>query len=223
MTEVIIGSKIGNDVKILDFQKIWEDRMHDEVKESLESKGCKMLEIGWSYDFSEETLERINEAIELSERYDIYDITSAPFDVTIRDYIAVPRDYTVVLAEWMYGVSLKHLTSMKEQAKEHLKANDIGKVIKQGEFSNEDGEKGMFSLNENGFNSVCGDDWYRRATLDRINYFALHEDGALCINANFIDDMRYYVDSPEEWIEAFKKIFNAKGKKLTKMGYIVVE
>lgn len=226
MTEIIIGSEVEGKIKILDLRDIWTEkedvlRPVHEVSEFIEFKGCKMVEIGWHDEFSKETFDRLTEVSELSEKNDIYDIAHFTKE-DWKIYVAVPRDYIVILGKHMYKVSPKRLESSKELAVSYVKARDIGKVIKQGKFSNEDGKKGTFTLCENGFNAECGDEWYRRATVDRIGYFALHEDGAICINAHYSDE-RYFVDDPESWIEAIKKVFTAKGIKLTKMGYIVVK
>lgn len=125
MTEVIIGSEIESHINILDLRDVWKDRSVDEVREFIKFKGCKMLELDWYYNFSAETLERINEAIELAVKYDIYDI--ARLHLYLKDrwtvFIAVPRNFIVILEDGMVRISTKDLAREKKLAISYMERN----------------------------------------------------------------------------------------------------
>ncbi len=108
MSEIIIGGLIEGKIKILDLRDIWRQRRVIEVREFIEFKGCKMVEVGWHDEFSTETLDRLTEVINLSTHNDIYDIAHF-IKEDWRIYIAVPRDYVVILDKGMGRVNLKYL------------------------------------------------------------------------------------------------------------------
>lgn len=121
MNKVKIGSEVEHalgDIEILNLQDVWVHFENSEdIAHMLERKGCKSVELDLVVGCREADLryllKRVNEVIELSEKYDIYDIAC----VERKDWlflVAVPRDCVVVLGEDMYTFSPENLVKGKK-------------------------------------------------------------------------------------------------------------
>jgi hypothetical protein len=91
---------------------------------------------------------------------------------------------------------------------------DLGKVIKQGSFTNSECTKGTLTLYENGYLAKCMKPrgWSWQIAWIGIEIFRVHR-GIAGGKGIWINNSYYRVDEPEEWIDAIKEALTAKGIK----------
>jgi len=88
---------------------------------------------------------------------------------------------------------------------------DLGKVIKEGVFSNSDCGEGWLTLHEHGIEAVSVETrnkWTDQLTFEGFTSIRVHRS-----RKGFHVNRRYYyrVDYPKSWIRAIKKALRVKG------------
>jgi hypothetical protein len=101
---------------------------------------------------------------------------------------------------------------------------NLGKIIKEGVFSNSDCREGRLRLYEHGIEAISVEPrnkWTGQLKFEGFTSFREHPSGKeFHVNRGYY----YHVDSPKSWIRAIKKALRAKGIKYKQSdSYRVVE